>query len=137
MDVEDDVFGKLTMDERFKTWDGQLTVGEQVLRLEVYALENGEVLPIMRQGFAVCQARGFDYRAEAAGELLELYNDNWNEGEPIDAVAFASRLMLENVVVERDGSVTLWYDDGDLFAGHVIFVVVEPDGTVSRAEIAG
>ncbi len=49
----------------------------------------------------------------------------------------ASRVSLESLEVGSDGSAAPMYDDGDLFAGHVIIVEVEPDGTLTDATIAG
>ena len=50
---------------------------------------------------------------------------------------FVKRIRLSERVVESEGSVTPFYDDCDLFWGHVILVEVEPDGSMTYAYIAG
>ena len=135
--IEDDLFGTLKLDERFKTWHGHLSLDGRTLGLEVYATLSGDIDPAMRQAFKNCQSKGFDYGLAAAAEMLDYYNANWNNDTPIDAETFANQLMLENVVVEHNGTVTLWYNDGDLFGGHVVFVEINAEGVVTRAEIAG
>ena len=47
------------------------------------------------------------------------------------------RMELDDICVNSDGSITLYYDDGDMFWGHAIEVDVEDDGTYSDANIAG
>lgn len=50
---------------------------------------------------------------------------------------FIDSIEISEMTVSPDGSITLYYDDGDMFWGHAIEISVEPDGTVSDANIAG
>ena len=88
---------------------------------------------------------GFDKknREFAAEQLIELAND-WledddSEDKPdeITKEMFMDRMELDDICVNSDGSITLYYDDGDMFWGHAIEVDVEADGTYSDANIAG
>lgn len=79
------------------------------------------------------------WRTYIASELTGLANE-WRENESGPALTeadVASRVSLESLEVGSDGSAAPMYDDGDLFAGHVIIVEVEPDGTLTDATIAG
>ena len=41
------------------------------------------------------------------------------------------------MTVSPDGSMSLFYSDGDMFWGQVINITIEEDGTYSEADIAG
>ncbi len=78
----------------------------------------------------------------AAKYLLDLAND-WladNDEAEVDEITkdmFIDSIEISEMTVSPDGSITLYYDDGDMFWGHAIEISVEPDGTVSDANIAG
>jgi len=82
------------------------------------------------------------WREYAASELTDLAND-WQQedeaqtAEPITADVFAQRIHLSELSIAADGSATPYYDDGDLFWGHVIVIDVEVDGALTDASIAG
>ncbi len=68
-------------------------------------------------------------RAEAARQLAPLYNDTWRQGPRLTLDEITARLRLDAVRADAgDGTierVTVWFDDGDLFAGHAIHVPVD------------
>ncbi|RYB92958.1 DUF2262 domain-containing protein [Nocardioides oleivorans] len=84
------------------------------------------------------------WRAFAASTLVELARD-WQqqdaegggEVEEVTPESFVRRIRLSELAITADGSATPYYDDGDLFLGHVILVEVEPDGSTTDAYIAG
>jgi len=87
------------------------------------------------------------WRAFAAEKLTDLAND-WQDdaqeedGEaapeaPITADTFARRIRLSELSIDTEGSMTAYYDDDDLFWGHVILIEVAADGTPGDATIAG
>ncbi|HCW04254.1 MAG TPA: hypothetical protein DGK91_06840 [Clostridium sp.] len=87
----------------------------------------------------------FDKKSKeyAADELLDLAND-WledddSEDKPdeITRELFIDSIELSELCVNSDGSITLYYSDGNLFWGHVIMIYREADGTYSDANIAG
>ncbi|GAA5117176.1 DUF2262 domain-containing protein [Alloalcanivorax gelatiniphagus] len=83
------------------------------------------------------------WRAYAATMLLDLADDWQQQSDdpgdvgPVTAEAFVERIRLAELAVASDGSLTPYYDDGDLFWGHVILLEVEPDGSMTDAYIAG
>ena len=61
----------------------------------------------------------------------------WNEEAAIDSAHFAACITLQTVIFYPDGSAELFYDDGDLFAGHVILVSLDTYGALQDATLAG
>lgn len=78
-------------------------------------------------------------RAYAAEKLLELKNGSWlsDDEEPVDAETFASRLTPQSFGVDEEGGVSVFFDDGDLFWGHVVIVSLNERLEPTDAEIAG
>lgn len=78
----------------------------------------------------------------AAKNLLDLAND-WlqdndeAETDEITKEMFIDSIEISEMTVSPDGSITLYYDDGNMFWRHAIEISVEPDGTVSDAYISG
>ncbi len=78
----------------------------------------------------------------AAKYLLDLAND-WlqdndeAETDEITKEMFIDSIEISEMIISSDGSITLYYDDGDMFWRHTIEISVEPDGTVLDAYIAG
>lgn len=74
----------------------------------------------------------------AADELMETYNASWREeGPEVTRTAFAAHLVLEGITVFEDLSAEAYFEDGDLFWGHVVLVSVDPNGRPTDATIAG
>ena len=78
-------------------------------------------------------------RTHATTNFLDLYNDTWREVDEIDESgelfsdpvlseeAFRNKIKLESISINADDANEHWscdfvYDDGDLFAGHLIVV---------------
>lgn len=88
---------------------------------------------------------GFDKKNKeyAADKLLESANewlaDDDSEDKPdeITREMFTEKMEITNICVNSDGSITMYYSDGDMFWGHAIEIDVEADGTYSDAYIAG
>lgn len=60
-------------------------------------------------------------RDHAAYKLTALAND-WAEQEEITREQFMDRMELTSIEVRADGSFEFWFDDGDMFCGHSIYV---------------
>lgn len=60
----------------------------------------------------------------AAEKLLPIWVEHWRqEGDPmLDANEFINRISLSSIEFEEEGKFTFWYDDGDIFLGHMITV---------------
>lgn len=78
-------------------------------------------------------------RSLAADKLLELANE-WTadaDGEEVSREEFLSRMTLETIDVAERESYDLWYNDGELFFGHVIHVSGNLNEGVTDARMEG
>jgi hypothetical protein len=64
---------------------------------------------------------------QCATDLLDDYNEEWSDGDELDADAFRSRLSLRGFGVMPDGHVRARFSDGDLFGGHDVVVDTDPE----------
>ncbi len=82
------------------------------------------------------------YREFAAEELTELANDWMDASDEIDSEEitkeiFMKRMEMSEIMVNSDGSLSLLYNDDDMFWGHVIEIKVDSSGKIISAYIAG
>ena len=82
------------------------------------------------------------YREFAAEELTELANEWMDASDEIDTEEitkeiFMKRMEMSEIMVSSNGSLSLFYDDDDMFWGHVIEIEVDPSGEIISAQIAG
>lgn len=98
-----------------------------------------DVAPLIERARNFCQdfpMTDGNLRKAAAEALLDLHNDTWNDGDPIDAATFIQRLSIDGVVFSpRD--VEAFYSDGGLFAGHLVIVPFDDAGTIGEAYLGG
>lgn len=87
------------------------------------------------------EARNWHARAcsRAVEDLLDLKNGEWlEEGEPrLDAAGFRDRMTLKTIEVSDEGDMEFWFDDGDLFWGHMIQVSGSRSEGLTDADICG
>ncbi len=76
-------------------------------------------------------------RRAIAGKLHTRFNETWSQGQPLTEAEFVGRLRLASVGFQPDGSAVLYYNDGGLFAGHLVVVEVGADGGFGSAFLAG
>src|SRR5262249_26778923 len=94
-------------------------------------------LKAARRAWDEIREEEIDLRRSAADELLDLHNQEWNDGLPIDAEEFSERMTLESITFFPDGGADLFYHDGGLFGGNTIILGVLADGSFGGATIAG
>lgn len=76
-------------------------------------------------------------------KLLDLANDwledNEDEDKPdkITKEMFIDNIKMSELCISPDGSITLFYDDGDMFWGHTIQIIIDENGNYESADIAG
>ncbi|HEY1406055.1 MAG TPA: DUF2262 domain-containing protein, partial [Spirochaetota bacterium] len=136
--ITDAVLGTLVWDDRFDRWETRISFGAKT-PVDVSIETGGDNAALKRAGKAITRLQTNEPAARlyAAEQLLESYNDNWNDGKPITVAAFAKKITLESVSIGPDGECELYYDDGDLFAGHCIIVSMDAKGGFTGADIAG
>jgi hypothetical protein len=136
------VFGELTWNSELGWFEGRTTCGDMVCDVHVSVDDEeaphgstGEAVPALERA----RGRVSEFKAKAAEQLLELYNDEWrNEGESTkSADEFIAHLQLDSLSGYPDGTVEVSFTVGELFAGHIVLMSVESDGSVSQVDIAG
>lgn len=133
--------GNFTYDKAFKcynafvNWNGQNT---DVAVLDCKSEEEAVKAVRILSGYAQDMA-GFDRDARnyAAEKLLENAKDWADDGVEVTEEAFVSALTMIGLTVFASGMIEVYYDDGDLFAGHAVVVTREADGAFCDADISG
>jgi len=135
-------FGSLTLDRSIDTFCGRalwlgtkinLNIdGERVEGLDA-ALEFAETLWANSWKW---QSRACDC---AVTHLLDLKNSTWLEEDEatLDAPTFAERMTIETISVSPTAEVEFWFNDGDLFWGHMIRVSGSLSDGLTDADICG
>lgn len=138
--IEDELFGTLSYDASLRWYRAQVqfSPGQRVdLSISVEGVDPDAAIGRARQVFSRVQSQEAALRRAAACEKLALYNEQWNQGEKIDADEFSRRIALSSVTIHPEGEVELWYADGDLFAGHWIAVATDSELRFQHVELAG
>ena len=138
---EDDTLGTIQYDKRFGWWS---TIAELTPDLEIdLTLELGaaESVPESILGaFKHLQDHELELRQNVCTHLLELAEDWRDEDDTPKAwtlEAFMKAVTITSASFDEDGAATIYYDDGEVFAGHVIVVAVSSAGEFQDANIAG
>ncbi len=140
--LHDEVLGTLTLDREMSTFDGTCRwMGKEVrISLDV-DIENKaswtRVRNVMKKLVEDQAPWDKSLRAMAAQKLTALANewladddqtDRDPEKDPITEEEFARRILFTEFSVSPGGRFTAWYEDDDMFWGHVITV----DGTLKK-----
>ncbi|NGP43807.1 DUF2262 domain-containing protein [Bacillaceae bacterium SIJ1] len=143
---EDQTFGTFQLDKRVKLFEKNLSwAGEQGILYFDWDEDEG----VMKASLKTAQTLFADelewdrkIRTFAADELVGLAND-WlmdieeGEPEPMTNEQFINLMTFESMSVYPGGDFEIFFADGDMFAGHVIIVAGNIEGTFASAEMAG
>ena len=143
--LEDEVLGTLTLDREMSMFNGTCRwMGKDVqISLDVEIEKKASwtrVTNVMKKLVADQEAWDKSLRAMAAQKLTPLANewladndqtDRDPETDPITEDEFARRILLTEFTVSPGGRFTAWYEDDDMFWGHVITV----DGTLKKGPV--
>jgi len=122
-----DRFGDLTLDRSVGQFEGEAIWNGKTIQIVFPVKDERPDKDALRTAESLWsdQAR-WKARLEdfAVKQLLQLKNKTWlEEGESeLTAAEFVARMTLTSISIESDGEFSFWYDDGDLFWGHVIMV---------------
>lgn len=149
--IEDEVLGTLTLDREMSIFEGTCKwMGKEVwISLDVEIEKKASwtrVTNVMKKLIDDQETWDKALRGFAAKKLTSLANE-WladndqtardPKQDPITEEEFARRILLTEFMVSPGGRFTAWYEDDDMFWGHVITV----DGTLKKgpvdAEIQG
>jgi len=143
--LEDEVLGMLTLDREMSAFNGTCQwMGKEVhISLDVDMEKKASwtrAINVMKKLAADQASWDKSLRALAAQKLTALANewladddqtDRDPEKDPITEEEFARRILLTEFSVSSGGRFTAWYEDDDMFWGHVITV----DGTMKKGPI--
>lgn len=140
-------YGTLTFNEKYKFYEGKFSTGDYTFyatadipedaseqtavigRIEMLA---GDIASFDRK----CRAYAAEVLLDSANEWLEDSDDEDKPDEYTEEM-FMELMALESVDFRLDGGIQIYYNDGDMFWGHCIYVDVSPEGECLEADIAG
>lgn len=143
--LKDEVLGTLTLDRELSMFDGACQwMGSEVrISLDVDMEKKASwtrAVNVMRKLLADQETWDKALRAMAAQKLTVRANewlvdndqtDRDPEKDPITEEEFAKRILLTEFSVSPGGRFTAWYEDDDMFWGHVVTV----DGTLKKGPV--
>ena len=145
--IEDDILGTLTLDKQYFELSTEIQFGNNedvCISMEVDDEDKDsweEPINVARQLVQNAEKLDMDMRKFAAKELTGNANDwqdNLDEDLPeITQEQFAKRIVLESIHVYEDGDYTAYYDDDDMFYGHVVVVDANIDTGFESSYLEG
>ena len=145
--VNDKELGEFVLNKQYDQFEGQVDwLGEEVfVVLEVSADNRAtwtKALNALRKLVADQEAKDQEFKAFAAMRLTALANDWRQQEEGKDAAEitreeFAGRIGLSELSLTSGGKYIAWYNDDDMFFGHVITVYGSLNKGVETANIEG
>ncbi len=142
--LTDELCGEFTLDRQFDCFYGDVDwLGDAcsvALECDEEEKETAEgALAAFKTMYGNLQEWDNRFRAFAARKLTERAND-WLEDEdsqPITEADFAQRISISECNIGPGGDYTAYYDDDDLFYGHIILIEGNVEGEMEDAYIAG
>ena len=141
-------YGQFELDRAYSWFSAEIELGDFTpsVYLETDE-EDGDTAEGARQAFlkmadsfVALDKKNKEYAAQmlldSANEWLE-DDERENKPERITKEMFMDAMEVSEITVSPDGSITLLYNDGDMFWGHDIEISIEADGTISDADIVG
>jgi len=131
-------FGTLKYDLNLNWWEGKTKFQAKKIILYISAEEDNKFTPLDTLKERLKQLELLNFNQIAADGLLALHNEAWNEEEEdISSETFKKKVEVYNISLKEDGSSTIWLEDGDLFAGHLIQISLDAKNNVIDVGIAG
>lgn len=130
--------GTLQYDSNLEWWTAATKFQGKKINLHIAAEKDNKFEPLERIKEQLKQLAKHSFEQIAAEYLLNLYNETWSEEEEaISQEEFASRVTINSITLEVDGTASIWLLDGDLFAGHDIQIALDEQQQVLEVGIAG
>ncbi len=139
--IRDPMFGELALDRSLDQLVGKRSSGGLHYELSIGCgrCGPGELVVADRVRLRVqCIERDIPVvLAAVTDELYDIYAGGWLSLGGLSRSGFQKRLTLDAMDVDPDGSATIYFDDGGLFLGHVVRVLLTSDGVILGAAIEG
>ncbi|WP_309738293.1 DUF2262 domain-containing protein [Chamaesiphon sp. OTE_20_metabat_361] len=141
--LEHPELGTLRYENEYDWYKGQIKIRQSNVSIQLSVNEAGDVTSAFNR--AANLAGELDNYAQLAKEyaaegLLQIKNETWlddNDEDPLTLEQFQQRMTLESIDIDSDGKVSFYHNDGDLFWGHCILVVMDSENNFTDAETAG
>ncbi len=138
--IEDELLGRLIWEPRFEWWRGDVEIfpGHEIgvsFRGEEAEVEEG--IARARRTYEFIRRSEERLRRYAARGLLDIYNEEWNDGDALGEDEFIAQMSTESISFHSDGDAEVYYGEGGLFFGHMIVVSVGSNLEIMDADIAG
>lgn len=139
-------FAPFVLNKKFNTYNGEGEWLGHTIRLALDSDDEQErpttaAIATLHRLYAAPQDWHDRLTAHAARELIttarEWQEDAENGNPDLSEAEFARRIRLEEITISEEGGFTAWFDDDNIFWGHVIMVSINADGEYEDAEIAG
>lgn len=144
--IDPEGWGELLLNKSFGMFDGNGYWNDEpcLIHLDVDdkdALTAEDACATLHKLLSDCKKWDEQARKYAASELTDTAND-WQaeddeEAEEITEESFAERLSVSELCISTDGDFEIFYDDDDMFWGHVIIVSGNVDDGLNDATFAG
>ena len=134
------ILGKLQHDENLDCYVGQFVLDDAAIELVLKTDEESRIEPAIEKAiniFLQLSQYANDAKQYAVDKLLDLKNQTWLEKNEmlVTSEEFKSRLSLESLVFSPDKTVSFYFDDGDLFFGHQLEVLMDENNQFKEASI--
>ena len=142
--VEDQQLGTFVLNKDYSCFSGKVKWNDQNISVSMEVNKNDrctweQVFENLRFLFNNMQQKDLEFRQYAAEQLTELAND-WLQDEEDDEITedlFVSRINLVELAMDYNGYYSLYYNDDDMFWGHIIDIVGSIETGPTSADIAG
>jgi hypothetical protein len=120
--------GEMTYNRSLKRFEGMVTwCGNDEVTVSVTAKESKpdpEAHNTARAMLAAQKSWQERITTFAAEKLLPTWIEHWRQEDAptLDSNEFIRRISLSSIDFNEDGRFTFWFDDGDIFLGHIITV---------------
>lgn len=144
--VESKRLGKLVYDKDYSTYKGRAEwCGETAnILLDVGGTDDVQAaVKLLEKFFAKSRAWDKKFRRFAAKELTGLANDWKDSDEALDDTPaitekeFAKRIHSPDITMDSKGNFTVYYEDDDMFWGHVVTVDGNVKTGIASAQMEG
>lgn len=142
--VEEQQLGTFVLNKDYSYFSGEVKWNDKNISVSMEVDKNDrctweQVFENLRFLFNNMQQKDQEFRQYAAEQLTELAND-WlqdEEDEEITEDMFVSRINLVELAMDYNGDYSLYYNDDDMFWGHIIDIVGSIETGPTSASIAG
>lgn len=139
--IKDDILGELIYNKELKFFEGNIKWLEKNISvyLDIKNPEDKEsIIKTKKELLNLYNSqieKDNEFRKFAASELIEQAND-WNDEEILEE-EFVKRISLSELSISEDGDFVAYYNDDDIFWGHIITVYGNVEKGLESANMEG